>query len=571
MVRPHRYDTTSTSLPVQTLTHPACVMSLPSAQSCGDRSPHAALHELLVSANLLTYEQALLQHGADDVIQLRELDESVLSAVCEAVGLNHKPLHLLRFKKALGRDADVSVLLRATAPATGAKEGNGLDVSSFTRRQPEVHAMSANTPRSTSQNGSALVRNITTPAASTNYSTPQQTKQHGVAIVADSLTSQSYNFGLVTTSGGTTSATDTQFSSTSSSSFGGLFPQSSVYPHTADDVEGDPNPQGSGSPNTKFCLPAYLHPKSNTSDFSELVDESTPIQMQLGVCPVLPQMWDPKRLELIHKAAAIYGQRSNQRKTAELTSHEMNVNEAAAQLCLRDPTLLARRDELFILSRRAVREGGFSYVHGFSRSKQAVASGDTGAEGRREEEGGSSQTTVREKRKQRLEELERLISKNKEEQKAKIAALEQAHAIRDFSHAYQLQTELEALGNVCLTLETEYTQLKRRQKRSDRYFENKAKRPATDPSLSSVSTVTTGKFESAAQHGATTLSQPQEFSSSFVIALPPHHYRSVIFPTSSSSPVNSMISLATETADSNELAEQFLVQPQNLATRTPQT
>lgn len=541
-------------------------MSLPSAQSCGDRLPHAALHELLLSANLLTYEQALLQHGADDVNQLRELDEDLLSAVCEAVGLNQKPLHLLRFKKALGRDADVSLLLRAVAPPTDSclqgREGNGLDVSCSTRSHHDMLTMSASVPRSTTLN----VRTITTPAVSTNYKASQQSKQLGVAIDADPLKSQRYDFSSVTAPGIATTAAASQCSSTSNSSFSGLFPHDSMYPHSTDDSEGEHSPQNRCS--AKFCLPAYLHPKSNTSDFTELVDESTPIQMELGVCPILPHMWDPKRLELIHKAAAIYGQRSNQRKTAELTSHEMNVNEAAAQLCLRDPTLLARRDELFILSRRAVREGGFSYVHGFSRSKQAVASGDGDGDKRREEEGGSSQTTVREKRKQRLEELERLIGKNKEEQKAKIAALERAHAIRDFSHAYQLQTEVEALGNVCLTLETEYTQLKRRQKRSDRYFENKAKRPATDSPLSSASIATAGRFESVPQHSTTALSQPP---SSFVIALPSQHYRNVIFPPPSSSPVNSMVSLASDATDSNELAEQFLVQPQNLATQSPQT
>ena len=548
-------------------------MSLPSAQSCGDRSPHAALHELLLSANLLTYEQALLQHGADDVNQLRELDEDLLSAVCEAVGLNQKPLHLLRFKKALGRDADVSLLLRAVAPPTDSclqgREGNSLDVSCSTRSHHEMLTMSASVPRSTTLNRGTLVRTITTPAVSTNYKTSQQSKQLGIALDADALKSQRYDFSTITASGIATTAATTHCSSTSNSSFSGLFPHDSMYPQSTEDTEGEHSPQNSCS--AKFCLPAYLHPKSNTSDFTELVDESTPIQMQLGVCPILPHMWDPKRHELIHKAAAIYGQRSNQRKTTDLTSQEMNVNEAAAQLCLRDPTLLARRDELFILSRRAVREGGFSYVHGFSRSKQAVASGDGSGDKRREEEGGSSQTTVREKRKQRLEELGRLIGKNKEEQKAKIAALERAHAIRDFSHAYQLQTEVEALGNVCLTLETEYTQLKRRQKRSDRYFENKAKRPATDPPLSSASIATTGRFESVPQHSTTALSQPQELPSSFVIALPSQHYRNVIFPAPSSSPVNSMVSLASDATDSDELAEQFLVQPQNLATQSPHT
>ena len=61
------------------------------------------------------------------------------------------------------------------------------------------------------------------------------------------------------------------------------------------------------------------------------------------------------------------------------------------------------------------------------------------------------------------------------------------------------------------------------------------------------------------------------YPSSFVIALPSQHYRNVIFPAPSSSPVNSMVSLASDATDSDELAEQFLVQPQNLATQSPHT
>jgi len=45
------------------------------------------------------------------------------------------------------------------------------------------------------------------------------------------------------------------------------------------------------------------------------------------------------------------------------------VNEAAAQLCLRKPILLMRRDELFPLARQVVRDSGYQYSKGHSRSQ----------------------------------------------------------------------------------------------------------------------------------------------------------------------------------------------------------
>ena len=45
------------------------------------------------------------------------------------------------------------------------------------------------------------------------------------------------------------------------------------------------------------------------------------------------------------------------------------MNEAAAQLCLRKPVLLMRRDELFPLARQVVRDSGYQYSKGHSRSQ----------------------------------------------------------------------------------------------------------------------------------------------------------------------------------------------------------
>jgi hypothetical protein len=48
---------------------------------------------------------------------------------------------------------------------------------------------------------------------------------------------------------------------------------------------------------------------------------------------------------------------------------QVSVNEAAAQLCLVLPALLTRRDELFPLARQVVRDSGYQYSKGHSRSQ----------------------------------------------------------------------------------------------------------------------------------------------------------------------------------------------------------
>ncbi|KAK9509295.1 hypothetical protein O3M35_006644 [Rhynocoris fuscipes] len=78
---------------------------------------------------------------------------------------------------------------------------------------------------------------------------------------------------------------------------------------------------------------------------------------------------DPRRMELIRKFAAIYGRFDCKRKPEKpLTLHEASVNEAAAQICRFMPALLTRRDELFPLARQVVRDSGYHYSKGHSKS-----------------------------------------------------------------------------------------------------------------------------------------------------------------------------------------------------------
>ena len=235
----------------------------------------------------------------------------------------------------------------------------------------------------------------------------------------------------------------------------------------------------------KLFLPPYLKPGSDCRGFDDLIDDLTPVQKELGPCPFSPNVWDPKRAELIRKYSTIYGQNVNKRKHGELTSHEENVNEAANQLCLRDPTLLVRREELLVLARRAVKEGGYVFMHGFSRTKDGKNS--LLQKRQREDEGdvfdedgsplqakrSSHAPKLRERRLERIAELDLLIGENKAEQSVKLAGLEKAQQTGDFSAAYHIQFEMESLGSTLHRLQKEYSALKKKQRRSERYFESK--------------------------------------------------------------------------------------------------
>ena len=50
---------------------------------------------------------------------------------------------------------------------------------------------------------------------------------------------------------------------------------------------------------------------------------------------------------------------------------QVSVNEAAAQICRLVPAMLTRRDELFPLARQVVRDSGYQYSKGHSRSAES--------------------------------------------------------------------------------------------------------------------------------------------------------------------------------------------------------
>ena len=69
------------------------------------------------------------------------------------------------------------------------------------------------------------------------------------------------------------------------------------------------------------------------------------------------------RIARFRRYAAIYARFDSKRRAEKkLTLHEVSVNEAATQICLLRPALLTRREELFPLARKVVKDAGYHYA-----------------------------------------------------------------------------------------------------------------------------------------------------------------------------------------------------------------
>lgn len=217
--------------------------------------------------------------------------------------------------------------------------------------------------------------------------------------------------------------------------------------------------------------PSSSSRKRRTSSSSKGGSEKRVVELKLPPMEVIIdwEKLDPERQQLIRDHSRIYGRDVKKRKTNTLNSHEQMINEAAAQLCLRDPTLLVRRDELFTMARRVVRDSGFTFVHGHSRSKFASES-DEEADALKKNQ--VSQAN-KQKREERLNEIEDLLQHNKELQDQINQKLDEARALNATTEVNDLQAEMSKLQSQQVSLQLEHKELKKKQRRSERYYTNK--------------------------------------------------------------------------------------------------
>ncbi|XP_056287360.1 NGFI-A-binding protein 1-like [Pseudoliparis swirei] len=292
------------------------------------------LYRILQRANLLIYYEAFIQQGGDDVQQLCEAGEDEFLEIMALVGMASKPLHVRRLQKAL-RDW-------VTNPAIFNQPLASLPVCSI-----PVYKLPEGSPAPPDRAG------VKTPKAA--CSDPGK-----LDAARDKASAGSPLQG----------GSEARFwSGHSNDSEHSLSPSDLGSPSSPRDTLEALD--GAAVQSVLECVDRMAPglPKTDPSEAKEQLKNNKKLAKMIGH---IFEMSDdePRREEEVRKYSAIYGRFDSKRRDGKhLTLHELTVNEAAAQLCMRDTALLTRRDELFGLARQISREVTYKYTYRTSKSR----------------------------------------------------------------------------------------------------------------------------------------------------------------------------------------------------------
>ncbi|XP_066949781.1 NGFI-A-binding protein homolog isoform X11 [Macrobrachium rosenbergii] len=384
---------------------PMAVTSQPTNES------ELQLYRVLQRANLLNYYDTFISQGSvkggDDVQQLCEAGEEEFLEIMALVGMASKPLHVRRLQKAL--QEWVSNPVHNSIPFRGVSPEAMFQIPLLPNLPPSVVAgfpsltrglLNTPTPTPASTRPSPP---MTAPSIHPNHnSSPGITKDSMAAMNSNSMGGAGLRDGNVGMTPGVSIASST--ASTPSIPIsnpvgcptsrdgpmglgaGGMGVPMGGLPGGPMGAMGGGMPGGLGgsrgpSPHhTSPTHPGAIPPGSVGLQNSQgIMSAEKNAEFLLPLIKYIMNMSedDPRRMEEIRKYAAIYGRFDCKRKPEKpLTLHEVSVNEAAAQICKYMPALLTRRDELFPLARQVVRDSGYQYSKGHSRSQTVVGRDD---------------------------------------------------------------------------------------------------------------------------------------------------------------------------------------------------
>nr|XP_057908312.1 NGFI-A-binding protein 1-like [Doryrhamphus excisus] len=300
------------------------------------------LYRILQRANLLYYYEAFIQQGGDDVQQLCEAGEEEFLEIMALVGMASKPLHVRRLQKAL-RDW-------VTNPAIFNQPLTSLPVCSI-----PVYKMPEGSPTLLGSQDRANTSSTKIPKA--------------VATCSDAgkpdLTRDKVSVG-------------SPLQSNSEARFWSGHSNDSEHSLSPSDLGSPSSPRDGMEALDAAAVQSVLEcvdrmapglAKADIADIKEQLKSNKKLAKMIGHIFDLSDD-DPRREEEIRKYSAIYGRFDSKRRDGKhLTLHELTVNEAAAQLCMRDTALLTRRDELFGLARQISREVTYKYTYRTSKSR----------------------------------------------------------------------------------------------------------------------------------------------------------------------------------------------------------
>ncbi|XP_022246861.1 NGFI-A-binding protein 1-like isoform X1 [Limulus polyphemus] len=418
------------------------------------------LYRVLQRANLLNYYDTFICQGGDDVQQLCEAGEEEFLEIMALVGMASKPLHVRRLQKALQEWVNNPAMFQTplvptippnhpnhhmnslttsnrAGPGPGPGPGAPVNLSHSSglplRPSPPVPMLPNSTSHSSPSPGRKEVPSPSQTHVSSHHQHQQfsQLQQHHQ--VSQSLQQGTGEYGQP---GSPISLTpvlvETQIQR--------LAEAAEMLIKTLPPLE--PKPQ-----NNKKKISKELEYVMNMSDD------------------------DPRRMDEMRKYAAIYGRFDCKRKPEKpLTLHEVSVNEAAAQICKQVPALLTRRDELFPLARQVVRDSGYQYSKGHSRSQGYRSYDEDSCKRPRLDPclgTFTDKVQLEEEKKKRQERIEAIgeqlkaIGAQQEELKAKLQ--------QSYSGVNHVQPQLEQLSTHQMQLINEQSELNKQLKRLERY------------------------------------------------------------------------------------------------------
>ncbi|XP_025409108.1 NGFI-A-binding protein homolog [Sipha flava] len=297
------------------------------------------LYRVMQRASLLAYYDTLLEMGGDDLQQLCDAGEEEFLEIMALVGMASKPLHVRRLQKALHEWVSNPAMFQTplTSPVAGGVPG-------------------------------AIVL-------------PPNPVRPFLSVCPNPLIQTSIHHGYYTPLGYGYQPPTSPSPVPSSTNQLPQVAQTSEATTSAGQHYGDSN-----SPGQSPGSPMQLSPSLDESQIARLATSAKELVQRLPQYQPKAQTAkrktnkelesvmnmpeeDPRRIESIRKYSAIYGRFDCKRKPEKpLTLHEVSVNEAAAQICKLVPVLLTRRDELFPLARQVVRDSGYHYSKGHSKS-----------------------------------------------------------------------------------------------------------------------------------------------------------------------------------------------------------
>ncbi|XP_034388933.1 NGFI-A-binding protein 2 isoform X2 [Cyclopterus lumpus] len=343
-----------------------CAMSLP--RTLGELQ----LYRVLQRANLLAYYETFIQQGGDDVQQLCEAAEEEFLEIMALVGMATKPLHVRRLQKAL-RDW-------AANPALFSQPVSNVPLGGIPLFKVDgTGSGSAGGPRksvSNGQPGSPCERedracltpmHSGSPRSPSSQASPQPPDTH----YREKLSPMDPHWLSPEPDGNCTLASASGLEEEPPSP-----PLLSTCP---------PGPSTSPSPSASFALSALsawpggqldgetaravvesVERLLRTLPRSDPAEVKTLLRMNKKMAKAVGHIFkmgsqDVNKEEEIRKYSLIYGRfDSKRREGKQLTHHELIINEAAAQFCMRDNALLLRRVELFSLARQVARKCAYT-------------------------------------------------------------------------------------------------------------------------------------------------------------------------------------------------------------------